>query len=87
MGETYTPGQGRSQFPSIFPEWRLWALSHMDSTEPQEAVDLCLWGSKPCRAEGAGILPEAFTGPGDPFTERTAGDLLLYGHRRKQTPR
>ena len=41
MGETHTPGQGRSQFPSLFLERLLWALGHVDSTEPRETLTVC----------------------------------------------
>ena len=40
-GENHTPGQGRSQFPSLFPERLLWALGHMDGTEPRETLTVC----------------------------------------------
>ena len=41
MGETHTPGQGRSQFPSLVPEHLLWALGHVDATEPRVTLTVC----------------------------------------------
>ena len=40
-GENHTPGQGTSQFPSLFPDRLLWALGHVDSTEPRETLTMC----------------------------------------------
>ena len=61
-GGTHAPGQGRSQFPSIFPERLLWALGHADSTEPQEAVDLCLWDLSPAGQRGLASSPKHLQG-------------------------
>ena len=45
-GENHTPGQGRSQFPSLFPELLLWSLGHADGTEHRETLTVSLIKSR-----------------------------------------